>query len=199
MFKIHITKLVARSIVRGLVVSLQSSWNDHRKGKMNRDPNRDRVSAFEGGSLTPLYDGREKKFAIEERQSTREVETLRNFYGGEKPRPLDARAKVVTHFQQAIIEEATTPSTDSNPPKPRHVFPFHSSLYSTFLVKLFFHRSPPLWRDVVSPFPNFEFPFCLSSETDRLISGNEDLTANISLVEFSHSIYEFTFRNRARV
>lgn len=148
-----------RGIVRELVVSLQSSWNDYRK--MNRDPMRDRVSAFEGGSLTPLYDGRKKKFAIEERQSTREVETLRNFYGGEKPRPLDARAKVVTHFQQAIIEEATTPSTDSNP-RNRDTFSLSTvepPLYSTFLVKLFFHRSPPFWRDVVSPFPNFEFPF----------------------------------------
>lgn len=72
---------------------------------------------------------------------------------GEKLGPLDARAKVVTHFQQAIIEEATTWST----PKPRHVFPFHPP--PTFLVKLFFDSFfSSRGKMSFHPSPNFELP-----------------------------------------
>lgn len=130
---------------------------------MNRDPNRDRVSAFEGGSGKtggPFVRWQEeevcdRRTSIDSRGGNFE-KLLRE--AGEKLRPLDARAKVVTHFQQAIIEEATTSST----PKPRHVFPFHprASPYSTFLVKLFFDSFTPPCRGEMSfhPSPNFEFP-----------------------------------------
>lgn len=64
--------------------------------------------------------------------------TFRNFYEQEKLRPLDARTKVVTHFQEAIIEESTL-SSDSEPETTTR-FPFPCGprpSYCIFLVKLF--------------------------------------------------------------
>lgn len=131
---------------------------------MNRDPNRDRVRAFKGGSGKtggPFVRWQEeevcdRRTSIDSRGGNFE-KLLRE--AGEKLRPLDARAKVVTHFQQAIIEEATTSST----PKPRHVFPFHPRAsplfhFSCKIIFRFVHSTVPR-GDVVSSFPQFRVPF----------------------------------------
>lgn len=92
--------------------------------------------------------------------------TFRNFYEQEELRPLDARTKVVTHFQEAIIEESTL-SSDSEPETTtRFPFPRGPRLsYCIFLVKLF-RRSIVRYRLSKGRFRIDRF--CLSTLSTRL-------------------------------
>lgn len=116
--------------------------------------------------------------------------TFRNFYEQEKLRPLDARTKVVTHFQEAIIEESTL-SSDSEPETTTR-FPFPCEprpSYCIFLVKLFRRSIVRRWylpserRKIPNrsllPFNSFH-SFIFDFGAGRLISSSEVLSANIS-------------------